>query len=127
MLFTAFIGLGTQGITIMFGLLFLSLFGIFYPNNNGTIYVSGIILYALTSGLGGYISSSYYKQMGGEKWQWNIVMVSALCLVPLLIAFSFVNTTALIYHTSTAVAALSVVWAIIMLLIGTLLSVIFTL
>jgi hypothetical protein len=49
-LFTSFLGIGSQCIAMLFSLLILAIFGMFYPNNPGTMYTAGIILYALTSG-----------------------------------------------------------------------------
>lgn len=104
-LFSATIGLGSQCIAIFFTLLTLAVIGLFYPNSGGSIFTAGIILYSLTSILGGYVAGSYYKSMGGEKWAWNIVLVATLLLIPVIITFSFVNTVAIIYHATAAVPA----------------------
>jgi len=104
-LFCAFLGLGAQSLAIFFGILFLALIGLYYPNNSGTLYTSGIVLYALTSVLGGYVSARLYHQFGGDKWAWNIVLVATLYTVPLVIVFSFVNTVAIMYNATNAVPA----------------------
>src|SRR5688572_25426025 len=49
-LFSAFLGVGAQGITIFFSILLLALFGMFHTNNEGAMYTATIVLYALTSG-----------------------------------------------------------------------------
>jgi hypothetical protein len=172
--------------------------GIFYPNNNGSIYVAGIILYALTCSLGGFVSARLYTQMESpvisyasrsgtttpspstsfnlfsslfssmssrftssapsaektyspaepsnpssiltydhtfssssslhspammhlnsqSRWQWNTVLVSSLFSLPLLLVFSFVNTTALAYGVTTAVPVSSVLWVTFLVIIG---------
>jgi len=102
-LFCSFLGIGTQCIAMMFSLLILAIFGMFYPSNPGTIYTAAIVLYALTSVIGGFVSSSYFKQMGGEKWAWNIVLVAALFIGPVLIVFAYVNTVAIAYNATSAV------------------------
>lgn len=102
-LFCAFIGLGFQSLAIMFALLLLALVGVFYPNNGGTLYTAAIVLYALTSVLGGFVSASFYKQFNGDKWAWNVVLVGTLYSVPLLVVFSFVNTVAVVYEATAAV------------------------
>jgi len=102
-LFAAFVGLGVQCLCIMFGLLTLALVGLFYPGSEGTMFTAGIVLYALTSVVGGFVAGSYFKQMGGEKWAWNIVMVATLLTVPVTCVFAYVNTVALIYGVTAAV------------------------
>jgi len=102
-LFSGLIGLGVQCFAIMFGLLILALLNIFYPNNDGTVFTAAIVLYALTSVIGGFVSASFFKQMGGEKWAWNIVLVLTLFTAPFVAIFSFVNTAAIIYKATAAV------------------------
>lgn len=50
--------------------------------------------------------------MGGQKWSWNIVLTASLYGVPFLLIFSFVNTVALIWGTTSAVPF----WAIVTVL-----------
>jgi hypothetical protein len=102
-LFCAFVGLGAQSLTIMFGILLLAIVGMFYPNSGGSVFTSAIVLYALTSVLGGFVSSTFFKQFGGEKWAWNIVLVATLYTAPMFVVFSFNNTVALAYDATAAV------------------------
>jgi len=102
-IFSALIGLGTQSLAIFFGLLSLALLGVFYPNNKGTVYTAAIVLYAITCVLGGYTASKWFKQMGGENWVWNVILVSTLFSVPVIIIFAFTNSMALAYHVTAAV------------------------
>jgi len=81
-LFTALIGLGAQCLAIFFSMLFLALVGMFYPGSGGSVFTAGIVLYALTSAIGGFVAARYYKQLGGDKWSWNLVLVATLLLVP---------------------------------------------
>ena len=40
-----------------------------YPfPNGGALLTATIVLYALTSGISGYVASNMYRQMGGKKW-----------------------------------------------------------
>ncbi len=41
--------------------------------------------------------------MGGEKWAWNIVLVAALFVGPILLVFAYVNTVAIAYDATSAV------------------------
>jgi len=102
-LFCAFVGLGAQCLCTMFGILILALIGLFYPGSEGTIFTAGIVLYALTSVVGGFVSGSYFKQMGGEKWAWNVVLVGSLLTVPVICVFAYVNTVAIMYDVTAAV------------------------
>jgi len=108
-LFTSLIGLGTQCFSIMFGILILALFNMFYPNNDGAMFTSAIVLYALTSVIGGYVAGTIFKQMGGEKWHWNIIMVLTLFTLPLTVVFSFVNTAAIFSGVTAAVPAKTII------------------
>jgi len=53
--------------------------------------------------------------MGGEKWAWNIVLVGTLLLAPVVVVFSFVNTVAIIYNTTAAVPAGTIVLIILLI------------
>eukprot|EP01132_Coremiostelium_polycephalum_P007798 gene7798-9598_t len=108
-LFSAFYGVGWQFITIVSGILILSLFGIFYPNNGGTMYTACIVLYALTSVISGYQSGKMYKNMGGTKWAWNIILTATLFTVPLLIVAFFSNTVAVTWHSTVALPILTII------------------
>jgi hypothetical protein len=92
--------------------------GVFYTNNEGTLYTAAIVLYALTSVLGGFVSASFYKQFGGEKWSWNIVLVGTLYTVPVIMVFSFVNTVAIIYNATAAVPVSSILIVIAIVVMG---------
>eukprot|EP01116_Phalansterium_solitarium_P004252 TRINITY_DN151_c0_g1_i1.p1 TRINITY_DN151_c0_g1~~TRINITY_DN151_c0_g1_i1.p1 ORF type:complete len:593 (+),score=230.48 TRINITY_DN151_c0_g1_i1:180-1958(+) len=101
--FTAFIGLGAQCLVILFGIMVLALAGLFRPNSGGAMFTACVILYAITSGVAGYVSGVYYKQFEGDKWSWNLVLVATLFTGPFVVVFSFVNTIAIFYHATAAV------------------------
>lgn len=65
-------------------LLFLNVIGVFYPGSGNSLYTAALILYALTAGIAGFIAASFYKQIGGEKWAWNIVLTACVFAVPFL-------------------------------------------
>jgi hypothetical protein len=118
-LFAAVLGIGTQIASILFSILLLALLGIFYPGNPGTMYTATIVLYSLTSVISGYVSASYFKQMGGEKWAWNIVLVGALFFIPVLCVFAYTNTLAIAYNATAAVPAGAIlIVLIIIVLVG---------
>ena len=76
------------------------------------------VLYALTAGVAGYVSAVSYKIMGGTAWVRNVLLTTALFCGPLLATFSFLNTVAIVYRTTTAlpfgtIVIILVIWALI--------------
>ncbi|EFA76586.1 TM9 protein B [Heterostelium album PN500] len=117
-LFSALYGIGWQFITIVSGILILALFGTFYPNNGGNMYTAGVVLYALTSIISGYQSAKMYRNMGGNKWAWNIVLAATIFTVPLLIVAFLSNTVAVTWHSTVAIPILTIIevltiWALV--------------
>lgn len=115
-MFTSFIGLGLQCLVILIGLMVLALLGVFHPNSGGAMYTACIILYALTSGVGGFTSATFYKQFEGDKWAWNLVLSATLFTGPFVLVFSFVNTIALVYHATAAVPITTILLVLCILL-----------
>jgi len=111
-LFCASVGAGAQFLCISLGILLLALIGMFYPGSRGSLYTASLTLYALTSAVAGGVSVNLYRKMGGQKWSWNIVLTACLYGVPFLVTFSFVNTVALLWGTTSAVSF----WAIAVVL-----------
>mmetsp|Transcript_22340 Transcript_22340/g.31269 ORF Transcript_22340/g.31269 Transcript_22340/m.31269 type:complete len:598 (+) Transcript_22340:105-1898(+) len=114
MLFTAMVGSGAQILTLACGLLVLSLVGMFYPGNRGALYVAAIVLYALTAGVAGYVSTDLYVQLGGKRWATNAVLAAGIFTCPFFCVFSIVNLVA-IYYGSTSAIPLNMVFMIILL------------
>lgn len=48
--FCAFLGISSQFMSMVIGILLLAVLGLYYPNNDGNMYVSAIALYALCAG-----------------------------------------------------------------------------
>jgi hypothetical protein len=101
-LFAAFIGVGAQLLTTSLAVLGLSLLGSYYPNNGGSMYTSLIVLYALTSCVGGYVSGRYYKQFEGDQWAWNVVLQATIFAVPFFSVVAYVNSVAWAHHATAA-------------------------
>jgi len=117
-LFCATIGTGTQLFTMTLCVFMLALVGVFYPYNRGALLTAIIVLYALTSGIAGYVSSSNYKQMGGEKWVRNVLLTGSLFCGPLFVVFCFLNTVAISYRSTAAlpfgtICVIFVIWALV--------------
>lgn len=56
----------------------------------------------MTAGIAGYIAAVTYKILGGTSWVRNTLLTTALFCGPLLVAFSFLNTVAIIYRSTAA-------------------------
>lgn len=56
----------------------MALFGMFNVHHHGSINSAAIVLYALTSCVSGYVSCSFYTQINGQRWVWNIILTSSL-------------------------------------------------
>lgn len=56
----------------------MALLGMFNVHRHGAINSAAIVLYALTSCVSGYCSCSFYTQIQGQRWVWNIILTSAL-------------------------------------------------
>eukprot|EP01118_Nematostelium_gracile_P010127 TRINITY_DN3464_c0_g1_i1.p1 TRINITY_DN3464_c0_g1~~TRINITY_DN3464_c0_g1_i1.p1 ORF type:complete len:602 (+),score=121.93 TRINITY_DN3464_c0_g1_i1:43-1806(+) len=117
-LFTAFVGLGAQLLALVISILTLALVGFFYAEQQSeSIPLAGIVLYALTSAIGGYVSGYLFKQFGGEKWAWNTVLVASLFTIPFVIVFAYVNTVAIIYNVTAAVPFSAIVIVTLIILV----------
>eukprot|EP00937_MAST-01D_sp_MAST-1D-sp2_P005126 g5126.t1 len=100
-LFCAFVGTGVHLFVVTFVLLVLALTSVFNAAKRGSVMTATIIIYSLTSGVGGFVSARLYRQMGGLNWVWNVVLNVLAFPAPLMLIFSFLNTVAII-NTSTA-------------------------
>ena len=111
-LFCGAVGSGAQILAVVIGLFSLSFAGTFHPENGGAVYVAGIVLYALAASIGGFVASRLYRQLGGTRWAWPVVVVMTLFPMPLFVVFLFVNSVAVGYGSTAAlrfVAILQVV------------------
>eukprot|EP00243_Klebsormidium_subtile_P001828 TRINITY_DN1341_c0_g1_i1.p1 TRINITY_DN1341_c0_g1~~TRINITY_DN1341_c0_g1_i1.p1 ORF type:complete len:603 (-),score=198.88 TRINITY_DN1341_c0_g1_i1:363-2171(-) len=113
-LFAAVIGSGSQLLALTLCIFGLALVGVFYPYNRGALFTALVVLYALTSGVAGYVSASYYKQLEGTAWVRNIILTGCLFCGPLFLTFCFLNSVA---WGSNSTAALPAGTIVIILLI----------
>jgi hypothetical protein len=120
LLFCCIIGVGTQLLVLFICLLLLSLIGLFYPGNRGSIISSIIFVYCFTSGIAGHVSSSLYKQFGGKKWATLSILTATLFTIPVIIVFIFVNGIAWHYKSSMALPFVNILSIFALWLIVTL-------
>lgn len=63
---------------VAIGIIVMALLGMFNVHRHGAINSAAIVLYALTSCVSGYVSCSFYTQINGQRWVWNIILTSSL-------------------------------------------------
>ncbi|CAL5430355.1 unnamed protein product [Camellia sinensis] len=77
-LFAAALGSGTQLFTLTVFIFLLALVGVFYPYNRGALFTALVVIYALTSGIAGYVATSFYCQLEGTNWVRNLLLTGSL-------------------------------------------------
>ena len=55
-----------------------ALLGFLSPSNRGALTTVMVILYVLFGFIGGFVSAQSYKTLGGENWQFNIILTPLL-------------------------------------------------
>uniref|UniRef100_H2YGC4 Transmembrane 9 superfamily member n=1 Tax=Ciona savignyi TaxID=51511 RepID=H2YGC4_CIOSA len=100
------------------GIIIMALLGMFKAHGHGSINTAAILLYALTSCIAGYVSSSYYRKFQGTNWVANIILTSSLFTAPCFIVWSVVNSVHWWYGSTqalpfTTVLLLGFIWVLI--------------
>ncbi|CAF1569769.1 unnamed protein product [Adineta ricciae] len=101
-LFSSIIGVGCQFLSIFSGILFFAFCGMFTVHRHGSLMASGVILYAFTSCVAGFMSGKIYRQLQGEHWTWNIILTANLFTIPFFVVWCVINTFAWAYGTTQA-------------------------
>jgi len=109
--FCAAVGTGVQLIVASLFLFVLALMGVVSTTKRGSVLAAIIVLYCLSSFVGGYWSSRFYRQMGGKLWVQNIVITAILFPLPVFSVFAWVNTIAL-FHGSTSALPFGAVFTV---------------
>jgi len=102
MLFSSCQGAGAQLMVATFLLLVSALAGVVSITKRGSLLTAMIVIYTMTSFVGGFVSAGLYKQMGGTKWVNNIVLTGLLFPAPLTGIFSWVNSVAIAHKSTSA-------------------------
>lgn len=100
--FCAAVGTGMQLIITSLALFAFALTGIVSTTRRGSILAAVIVLYCLSSIIGGYFSSSLYRQMNGKNWVRNVIVTALLFPGPTMFVFAWVNTVAIAHGSSSA-------------------------
>ncbi|KAI9282372.1 hypothetical protein BC943DRAFT_344053 [Umbelopsis sp. AD052] len=103
MLLSSLIGVGNQLILLSAVVILYTIVGDLYVER-ATILTATIFLYALTSGVAGYSSASYYAKNGGKDWIRNVMLTASLWPGAVASVGGFVNAVAIYYSSSRAIA-----------------------
>jgi len=68
-----------------------------------------MLLYCLTAGIAGYVSTNLYLQFGGDKWATNAVLAACLFAVPVFVMFTVNNAIAAAWGRCTAIIHVPIV------------------
>ncbi|KAM7437452.1 Transmembrane 9 superfamily member 1 [Porites harrisoni] len=114
----AILGVGSQFLTLCFGIIFLALLGLFNVHRHGSMNTAAVLLYALTCCVSGYVSSNFYRNIGGTNWVWNVVLTTSLFSVPFFVIWSIINSIAWYYQSTqalpyTTIILLMLIWLIV--------------
>ncbi|EDV23172.1 uncharacterized protein TRIADDRAFT_37943 [Trichoplax adhaerens] len=117
-LLSSMLGVGSQFLLITGSILIMAMLKMFNIHRHGSINTAAVLMYALTSFVAGYVSSNFYKKIGGENWVWNIVLTSTLFSAPLFLVWSIENSVAWYYASTqalpfTTVMILVLIWMLV--------------
>ncbi|KAF5470963.1 hypothetical protein F2P56_011445 [Juglans regia] len=101
-LFCAVLGVGTQLLTLVFVLFLLAFLGVLYPYNRGALFTSLVLIYSLSSVVGGYVAASFHNQFAEAGWERSVRLVGILYLGPFVVTASILNTVAISYGATAA-------------------------
>ncbi|KAL0005090.1 hypothetical protein SO802_012651 [Lithocarpus litseifolius] len=101
-LIAAVLGSGTQLFILTILIMILGLVGVFSPYNRGNLLMALVFIYAITSGIAGYSSTTFYHQLEGTNWVRNLLFTGCLFSGPLLFTFCLLQTVAISYKANAA-------------------------
>lgn len=101
-LFCAAVGVGNQLIILSFCHLLLALMGLISTTRRGSILAGVVVLYCLTSFVGGYTSVRLFQKMNGKNWVNCILLTAGLFPAPVVAVFAWVNSVALAHGSTSA-------------------------
>ena len=111
-LFCAAVGTGNHLLTLTFIHLTMALMGVISTTRRGSIMAGVIVLYSLTSWVGGYSAVRLYRQMNGKQWVRCVLLTAALFPTPVVAVFLWVNSVALAHGSTSALPFTAILTAI---------------
>ncbi|CAI4226286.1 unnamed protein product [Auanema sp. JU1783] len=113
MLLSAIIGVGLQFLVIGACILVIGSLNLMNVHRHGLLNTLSVVLYALTSCIAGYASSSKYRQFQGKNWIANINLTSFLFAGPMIFAWSINNSVSWAYQSTQALP-----WTTVLVVLG---------
>eukprot|EP00980_Cylindrotheca_fusiformis_P017117 scaffold5260_cov101-Cylindrotheca_fusiformis.AAC.1 len=100
--FCAAVGVGNQLSLVTFFHLCLALTGLIPTTRSGSILAGVVVLYCLTSFVGGYTSVRLFRQMNQQNWVQCIIVSALLFPAPCVFVFMWVNSIELVHGSTSA-------------------------
>ena len=66
----------------------------------------------------GFVSNSFYKQIAGDKWAWNLVLTASLFSVPFFLIWSVINSVAWYYQSTQALPFTTIILLMLIWILG---------
>jgi len=108
MFYAAFVGNGIQIlVTVIFSVV-LSAVGFVNPARRGSLMISVLVLFMLSGGMAGYVSSRLYKTFRGRSWQRCTLLTATLFPGICYSLFLSFNVLLFFYHSSGCVPFIDV-------------------
>ncbi len=82
--------------------LLLALTGQVSTTRRGSILAAAVIIYSLTSVVGGYTATRLFFQMNGKMWSRCVLLTAVLFPLPVALVFTYVNSVALAHGSISA-------------------------
>jgi transmembrane 9 superfamily protein 2/4 len=117
MLFSVFVGTGTQVALSAFVTLIFACIGFLSPANRGALMIVLVLLFVFMGVPGGYTAARTYKMLGETSWQKTIVLQSTL--FPVFIFAIFFGLNLIVWHAgSTGAVPFGAMFTVIALWFG---------
>jgi hypothetical protein len=116
-LLSAFLGVGSQFLTLLVALLLLGVFGFFHPMERGSVIVVSLLLFALTCGVAGYVSAFWYKRMGGTAWIQTAMVTASIFAGPTALVMIALDAIATFYASTAALPWTSLAYVVLLYLL----------
>jgi hypothetical protein len=119
-MFCAMVGAGGHCFVTIMLVLLLTLFGIFSPVKRGGISTAALLIYVVTSAIGGFVSGRLFHQLSKDNGRWGLTAVSTFAFfpIPYMVIFVLTNSTAWANQTTNALPFGTIIVVISLFIFG---------